>query len=463
MALGTLSRIAQSWRQWTRGSTAGRIFGAATLIAAITLLVKGLAIMKEFTIAWQLGTGDGIDAFLIAFLIPAFIVNVVANSLNAALMPSYIQVRERQGDAAAARLLGGAGWVSLVLLGGLMLAIAGGAPWYLPVLAPGFGAEKLKLTLHLLWVMVPLIGINGMAVLWGAILNAGEQFGVVAIAPGFTPLVMVGLLLGWPWMQGFALAGGLVVGALLELGLIVGQLRRQGVVIWPRWVGWSPELGQVVGQFFPVMAGACVFASSELIDQSMASRLPAGSVAALGYGNKLVSLPLTLMTTAIGTAVMPYFSRLIGQNQWSELRHLLKKMLPRIFWGALALAVGLAIFSVPIVRLLFEHGAFTARDTALVAQIQAAFALQIPFHLLGITTVRLLSAAKANQVMLYSAVISLAVNVGLNIVLMRWLGVVGIALSTSCVYIVSACFLWWSWRRVSCRLSNQVSECVSYD
>ncbi|NJM45607.1 MAG: hypothetical protein HC860_05045 [Alkalinema sp. RU_4_3] len=146
-----------------------------------------------------------------------------------------------------------------------------------------------------------------------------------------TPIAMVGLLLGWPQLQGYALAVGLVVGAVLELGLIAVSLRRQRLAIRPRWTGWSPELRQVAGQFFPVMAGACVFASSELIDQSMASQLPAGSVAALGYGNKMVSLPLTLMTTAIGTAVMPYFSQLIGQNKWSELHQLLRQMLPRIF------------------------------------------------------------------------------------------------------------------------------------
>ncbi|NJM45606.1 MAG: hypothetical protein HC860_05040 [Alkalinema sp. RU_4_3] len=183
MGTGQLGRLARSWQQLTRGSTARQIFGAATVVAGVTLLVKGLAIAKEFTIAWQLGTGDGIDAFLIAFLIPAFVINVVANSLNAALMPTYIQVREQQGRGAAGKLLGGVCWVSLGLLGLLMLGVAGLAPWYLPRVAPGFGAAKLQLTLHLLWVMVPLIGINGMAVLWGAVLNAGEQFALVAIAP----------------------------------------------------------------------------------------------------------------------------------------------------------------------------------------------------------------------------------------------------------------------------------------
>jgi putative peptidoglycan lipid II flippase len=454
MGAGQLDRIARSWQQLTRGSTARQIVGAATVVAVVTLLVKGLAIAKEFTIAWQLGTGDSIDAFLIAFLIPAFVINVVANSLNAALMATYIQVREQQGPGPAGKLLAGASWVSLGFLGLLMVAVAGFAPWYLPVVAPGFGPAKLQLSLHLLWVMVPLIGINGMAVLWGAVLNAGEQFALVAIAPALTPMAMVGLLLGWPQMQGFALAVGLVLGAILELGLIAASLRRQRLSILPRWTGWSPELRQVAGQFFPVMAGACVFASSELIDQSMASHLPPGTVAALGYGNKMVSLPLTLMTTAIGSAVMPYFSQLIGQNKWPELHQLLRQMLPRIFWIAFALAGGLAMFSVPIVRLLFQHGAFTARDTVVVAQVQAAFALQIPFHLCGIITVRLLSAAKANQVMLQSAFISLTVNVVLNLLFMRWWGVAGIALSTSCVYMVSASFLWWSWQRVSQRCSH---------
>ncbi len=454
MMTGQFLRVVQLWQQMTGRSILGKMFGAATTIALVTLFVKVLAVGKEFAVAWQLGTGDSIDAFLIAFLIPSFLINVVANSLNAALIPTYIQVREQQGSGAAGRLLAGSMVVSLGVLGLVMVMVAGLAPLYLPKLAPGFGPEKLHLTLKLLWVMVPLIGISGLSVLLGAVLNAGERFGLVALAPSLTSIAIVGLLLGWPTLQGFALALGLLVGAVLELGLIGWSLRQRQLAMLPRWTGWSPELRQVVGQFLPVMAGACVFSSSELIDQSMASHLPAGSVAVLGYGNKMISLPMTLLSTAIGTAVMPYFAQLAAQRRWPEIRQLLRRMLPWMFGLGAVLASGLAVFAVPIVRLLFEHGAFGPEDTALVARVQAGFALQIPFHICGIVIVRLLSAIQANQVVFYGSFISITINFLLNLLFMHWFGVSGIALSTSCVYIMSAAYLLWSWRRISQRYSH---------
>jgi putative peptidoglycan lipid II flippase len=451
---GQFLRVVQVWQQITGRSTLGKMFGAATIIALVTLFVKALAVGKEFAVAWQLGTGDSIDAFLIAFLIPSFLINVVANSLNAALIPTYIQVREQQGPGAAGRLLAGSMVVSLGVLSLVMVMVAGLAPFYLPKLAPGFGPEKLQLTLQLLRVMVPLIAISGLSVLWGAVLNAGERFALVALAPSLTSITIVGLLLAWPRLQGFALALGLLVGAVLELGLIGWSLGRRRLAVLPRWTGWSPELRQVVGQFLPVMAGACVFSSSELIDQSMASHLPAGSVAALGYGNKMISLPMTLLSTAIGTAVMPYFAQLVAQGRWGEIRQLLWRMLPWMFLTCSGLAAGLAIFAVPIVRLLFEHGAFGPEDTILVARVQAGFALQIPFHICAIVIVRLLSAMKENQVVFYGSFISITLNFLMNLLFMHWFGVSGIALSTSCVYIMSAIYLLWSWRRISQRYSH---------
>jgi putative peptidoglycan lipid II flippase len=451
--MGTLQlRISQFWQRWTSGSTARQLFGAAVTIAGVTLFVKALAVVKEFAIAWKLGTGDSVDAFLMAFLMPSFVISVVASSFTSTVMPIYIQVREQQGQQAAKRLLAGAGLMGIVVLTLLMGVIAGLAPFYLPSLAHGFSEAKLDLTLRLLWLMVPLIGINGLAFLGGAILNAEERFVLVALAPGLTSLAMLGLLLQWPQLQAYALAGGLLIGASLELAIVLWSLRRKQLLILPRWSGWSPELIQAVRQFGPMVAGACLFSTSDLIDQAMASRLSPGSVAALSYGNKMISLPLTLLTTAIGTAVMPYFAKLVAQADWTGLHRLLHQVLTRTFWGCALLAGILAIFSGPIVQLLFQRGAFQAEDTALVARIQTGFALQLPFHLCGIIIVKLISAMQANHILVYSAIVSVSLNLLLNVVFMHWFGIAGIALSTSCVYIFAFSFLLWSWQRLSRKL-----------
>jgi putative peptidoglycan lipid II flippase len=110
-------------------------------------------------------------------------------------------------------------------------------------------------------------------------------------------------------------------------------------------------------------------------------------------------------------------------------------------FATVPLTVGLVYFSEPLVRLFFERGAFTSGDTYLVSQVQVLFLLQVPFYFLSILIVRLISSLQANHILLWGAVISLPLSVILNYLFMQWLGVAGIALSTSMVYFVSFCYL----------------------
>ncbi|NJL80751.1 MAG: virulence factor MviN, partial [Richelia sp. SM2_1_7] len=95
------------WKKLTSGSTNRKIFGAAMIVGMGTLFVKVAAMFKELVVAWKFGTGDALDAFLIALLVPSFMINVIAGSLKAALIPTYMQVREKQGRKAAENLFCG--------------------------------------------------------------------------------------------------------------------------------------------------------------------------------------------------------------------------------------------------------------------------------------------------------------------------------------------------------------------
>jgi len=112
-----------------------------------------------------------------------------------------------------------------------------------------------------------------------------------------------------------------------------------------------------------------------------------------------------------------------------------------IVLAVLPATVAAILASKAIVRLLFERGAFTAADTSLVTRIQAFYLLQVPFVVIGMLFVRLASSLQRNQILLWGAAITLPLNVVLNFILMRWLGVGGIALSTSLVFLVSCCYL----------------------
>lgn len=425
------------WQKLTSGSVNRQIFSAVFTVGLFTGVVKLAAIAKEMIVAWRFGTNEELDCFLIALIVPSLAINVVAESLNAALIPTYIRVREQEGTKAAYRLFASATLCSMALLLVASLIIAATAPLYFRIIAPGLTPEKLILTQNLLWSTIPIICLSGIRTIWGAILNAGERFAMAAFTPIIIPAISILLLLCLPSWGVFALSAGLVFGALLELVLLASVLIKQNIPLRPRWFGIDFNLRQVIGQYIPTAAGAILICSAMPVDQIMAAMLTPGSVAALNYSNRIIVSPISLMTIALGTAVIPYFSKMIAANNWQGLQKTLGKYLTWIFIFTIPLSISLIIFAEPIVRLMFERGSFINADTIVVANIQKLYALQIPFYLANILLVRLINSLNKNQILFWLSACNLALNVSLNYLLVKVMGIQGIAFSTSLVYVFS--------------------------
>ena len=158
----------------------------------------------------------------------------------------------------------------------------------------------------------------------------------------------------------------------------------------------------------------------------------------------MVTLFIVVGATPLGTAVLPYFSQMVATRDWTGCRHTLKTYSRSIVLVTVPLTLGLVVFSHPLIRILFQRGAFTAADTRVVSRVQAFLSLQIPFYVLAQLGVRFISALKKNSVLMFIAGVNLVVNVILNLILMRYEGVAGIALSTALVYLVSCALVYAS-------------------
>lgn len=441
--------ILKFWRRFTGGSGLRRIFGAALTVAALATLVKLATVAQELVIAYRFGISDTLDAFWIALLVPSLFTYVLGGSLNVALIPSFIQVREREGTKAAQKLLSEVTAWSLILLVFIALLITATAPFYLKLLASGFSPEKSALTLRLLYLVAPVMVLGGISNIWGAVLNAAERFALVALAPLAAPLCSVLLLLAVPSWGIYALAVGMVSGAALEMILLGGALARRGFSLRPRWPArQSAHLRQVTDQFTPKMAGAFLRSGSSLVDHAMAAMLLAGSVAALNYGYRVIGPLIGIVGTALGTAVTPYFSQLVVVGELKALAHTFRRCLFFIFLCAVPVAAIIYLFSEAIVYVLFQRGSFVAEDTVIVAKVQAFYALQMPFYLANVLATRLISSLLTNYLLLWSAALYLTTSIILNLLLIKPLGVAGIALSTSCASLVNFAFLSYCLKRL---------------
>jgi putative peptidoglycan lipid II flippase len=431
------------WRAWSQGSANRQILGAALTVGSLSLIV-GLAVaLKDLLVAYRFGTSDAVDAFFIAWLIPAFASMVAADSFSAALIPTYMRVREDKGPDAAAGVFEAVLGRSIAVLLVLSVVLAVTSHWTLGWIGGRFVPEKLALTRMLFLILLPAVLLNGVATIWSSVLNAGKRFAMASLAPIVVPVcAIVGLYLLGRSAGIIAVAVGTTVGYVIKAAWLGAVVRRRLGHWGVRWRGHQDELRAVFGQYALTACGAFLMASTLIVDQTMGARLPAGTVASLTYGMRIVTFVLGLASVALGTAVLPHLSGMVARSEWPVVRHTIAAYTRMALGGGAAAAIALFTLSYPIVALVYQRGAFTEGDVALVARIMAFNALQIPFFLLGTLLVRLAFALQRSHILLVGTLISVPLNVLLNWIFMKRWGAAGIALSTSCVYLVSATFLW---------------------
>jgi putative peptidoglycan lipid II flippase len=429
---------------WRHASANRRIFAAMVAVGVATLLGKVIAMGRDVAVASFFGTSDAVDAFFIALAVPSYVSQVLTGSLPVALIPIYLRVQERHGAPAAGRLLSSLVVVAAALVAAASAVLALAAPFVLPLAGATFGGEKLELTQRLFLIILPAIFISGISGILAGVLNAHERFVLAAVTPAFMAVTSMAFLLiaGHQWGV-YALAIGFAAGYLAEALVLGWAVRRQNLFASTDWRVWRhPEVREVLGQYAPLLVGAALMSSSPLIDQTMAASLGAGKVAALSYGSKIVTAGLGIGITAVTTAIFPHFSKMVATEDWTAVRHTLRTYSRLVLAGTIPTVILIVVFSNAIIRVLFERGAFLASDTETVAQIQRLFALQIPFYVLGMIGVRLLSATGANRILMWISIANFVTNIVGNYICMQIWDVAGIALTTSIVYMLSCAALY---------------------
>jgi putative peptidoglycan lipid II flippase len=429
------------------GSVNRRIFRAAASVTAVGIVVKLVATAKEIAVAGVYGRSDAMDAFLAAALVPGLLINLISESMNQALVPTLIRVREREGHERAQQLLSNSRLWMCLLLAAVSVLMAATARGFFPLIASHFPVGKLDLSIRLFYGLLPVVLITGIATNCTAVLNTFDRFAWPALAPVVIPLtIMVGALTLGGRLGIWAIVYATVAGSLLHTGLAAGMMERSGYRFRLRWHGMTEASREVARQYGPVLLSAVVASGGLLVDQSMAAMLPAGSVSALVYGSRFVSVIIALLGGAVSTAVTPYFSRMIAHRDWAGCRHTVRTWVRLTGLVSLPLAAMLIAGSHMVVRTAFEHGAFGPLDTQVVATVMAMYAIQIPVFVVSRVFYRFIVAMRRTDLVLYCGMLNLILDIVLNLVLMRRMGVAGIALATS-LWTVSTFFFLWYWTR----------------
>lgn len=429
-------------------------------VGSFTLLSRILGFARDIIFASQFGAGVGMDAFLVAFKIPNFGRRLFAEgALSQAFVPVLAEYRARRSEAEVRDLVARTEGTLATVLFALTLLGVGLSPAFIWIFAPGFHADpgKFGLAAHLLRLTFPYLMLISLTAFAGAILNTYGRFGPTAFAPVLlnVAFIVAALVVG-PHLAHpiYALAGAVLIAGLLQLLAQLPTLARLGFLVRPALGFAHAGVRRVMRQMTPIVFGASTTQINLLVDTVIASFLASGSVSWLYYSDRLMEFPLGVFAIALGTVILP---RLSGHHARGESAHyslMLDRALRLTFLVIPAAAIGLLALAGPIVATIYGHGRFDGHDVAMARASLMAYAL----GLTGFALVKVLAPAYFARQDVRSpvriGVISVAVNMGLNVaVVLPWYMLggyaphAGLALSTALAALLNATLLWRGLRK----------------
>ena len=353
----------------------------AGVLAASVGLSRVLGYVREGVISRLLGNGAEVDAYRAAFMLPDLLNYFLAGgALSIAFIPFYTRIRDAEGEAAAARFFG----VVLGTTAAVALA-ATGAMWLeaerlIAVQFPDFDAAKAALAVRLTRILLPaqIFFLTG-GVIKGALMARGH-FAAQSLSGVIYngAIILCGLALGSRMgAEGFAW-GALAGAALGPVGAACWEARRAGLGLPLRLSLRDRELGAYLVKALPLMLGVTLLTVDEWYDKWFGGLLGDGVIASLGYARVLMLLPVAIVGQAIATAAMPTLSRLHAEGRVQELHDTLLGVLRAGLSLACLGAAGTFVFAEPLVRLVYEGGAFGPEDTERVSALLRILAFAVP-------------------------------------------------------------------------------------
>jgi putative peptidoglycan lipid II flippase len=417
-------------------------------VSSGTLASRLLGFARDAMLAALLGTGAVADAFLVAFQG----VNVVRRlltegALNASLVPAWLRVRETEGAAAAAAFAGNVlGTVNLAMFA--MVAVIGlGLPPLVAVLAPDrAGDPAVQFAIETARLMLPYVAFAGAVAVIVALLNAQGRFALTAFSPllfnGALIVVMIALLVQRQDAESAARFLAITIGIAGLLQVAVVMVGRGGGLATPISTSFNPRIRGFLGKAIPGMIASAGPQLLILGGAVIASSSPS-AVSWLYFANRLIELPLGLVGVAMGAVLVPELARGVRAGDRGAIAHAESRGLELSVGLALPATLGLIALSEPIVRVLFQHGAFTAADTVATAQAMMWLALGLPAHVLVKALSPAFFAREDTRTPLWATLQGFAVAIVLAVMLGQAYGARGIAAAIALGAWSSALSLLW--------------------
>lgn len=403
---------------------------AAGILVLTTLLSKALGFLRDVLVAKYFGTGEQVDAFMVAVSLPVMI-GGIGLALSTSFIPMYRKTLAERGLLRARSL---AGWtiVITVAISSLPMLLIILIPEYLigliaPTLPVTTGALAIKLAR---WLSLLAVGIN-LFYVFAAVYNAVEHFKIPAFSDLMSNVCVLGALLLLSSTMGIsALSIGIVGGYLMVVSIMVVPILSRRLISFESGP-WNSELRQLVFLAGPICCIEVLSQVTTIIENYFGASVGSGAISALGFARRLMLVVVTLLASNIARAVFPTLSRFASEQNIAQARGLFHKLIHQCLVIFVPISILFMYFRDDIIRLVYMRGAF---DTLSVANTSTALLYYspgiVPLAILPIF-MRTCYAFSDSRTPLMAALVGVVAMIGLDASLTPILGIIGIALSSS--------------------------------
>lgn len=411
------------------------------VLILIQIISKIFGFAREMVLSYFYGTSTISDAYLVAFTIPSILFSLIGAGITAGYIPTYTKIRKIDGNDKAELFTSNLTNIILLFTLGLAVIIFIFPGLFVKLIASGFQGEQLELAVYFTRISIWSIVFLGATTILIPYLNIKDSF-YVSSAIGI-PLnigLISGIILSY-YFSKFYLAFGITLGYLLQIILLIPVLKRNEYT-HRFFIDFKDRyIKDIMLLAAPLVVGSCASQLNVIIDRTIASFLPTGSISALNYSNRLNGFIQGVLLAPLITLLYPKISEFAVNNDHKKLARYFYEAISIMTLMVLPLMIGGMYLSKEITGVLFLRGAF---DESALAITSSA----VLFYLIGIIGIayrevqfRVYYSYGDTKTPVKNSIIAVFINIVLNLILSRFMGASGLALATSISSIVAAILL----------------------
>lgn len=417
----------------------------AFLMVALSIVSKGIGFIRELVLANYYGAGIITDAYVMASQIPGTLLASVMTACGTAYMPIFSEKYEKEGEDSAnlftSRIIN---FLLIVNLAAIILGMIFASP-LVNFFAPGYSIEAKTLTVYYLRVAFwLLIGNLFISILDPFLQYKGSFLIQIAIGLLQSTSAIATIVIG-AYTSHYFLIWGVVFGYTIRGILLIIEAKKNNFRFTADF-HLNIAVKETLALALPVFIGGGVNQINTFIDRMIASGLGSGSVSALNYGNLIIGVICALSTTVIITIIFPKLNNAFALKQYDRIGSLTESAINLFALICIPFTFGAMAFASPVIQVVYERGAFSADATGLTATTFFYYSIGIMFISLNGLLTKVYFSMHETKTTVFCSVIAVVVNICLNVLLSRIMGIGGLALATSVAQFVNAMLLYYTFK-----------------